>query len=314
MIDNYLIMSNEEIANYFNEPDINKSKVSRWLRNNGYNKGKGWTSSKDKIFSDSDIGFIKNNYSTMSYKEIGEILGGFTSRQVRSKVGHLGLRKNRTINDGYFDKIDTPLKAYFLGFIFADGWVCYNEETTNYEFGMQLQSQDRYVLEKINEELGNKNIIVDKKPKETYICGKVAHIGNMSMLRIYSKKLVLSLINNGIETNKSTKDTYPIVKDEFFFDFLRGYIDGDGCFYTDRGYTYMHITCASIVPLEYIKNKLAEFNIDTKIYYENDKKYRLMCINLKEMNKLVNRLYYKDGLFYLQRKYEKVKHYISLAV
>ena len=109
------------------------------------------------------------------------------------------------------------------------------------------------------------------------------------------------------------KDVHPIINDEFFFDFLRGYIDGDGCYYRDNNQTYMHITCASIVPLKYIQGKLNNFGIKTQIYTEAYRKYRLMCTSFNEMNKLINHLYYEDGLFCLKRKYEKIKHFLGFA-
>jgi intein-encoded DNA endonuclease-like protein len=130
---------------------------------------------------------------------------------------------------------------------------------------------------------------------------------------VYSKQLVCDLAKQGIETNKSLKDTIPLVDDSLFFDFLRGYIDGDGCYYVDNNHTYMHITCGNRVPLEYVQNKLEQFNIKTKIYTESDRKYRLMCTSFNEMNKLINCLYYKDDLFCLQRKYEKIKHFLGLT-
>ena len=161
---------------------------------------------------------------------------------------------------------------------------------------------------------GGQNIIYHSDPEDVLICGtQIAHGGHSDILRVYSKNLVCDLIKNGIETNKTLKDVYPIVNDEFFFDFLRGYIDGDGCYYNDNKQTYMHITCASIIPLRYIQDKLNSFGIKTQIYTENERKYRLMCTSFNEMNKLINCLYYEDGLFCLQRKYEKIKHFLGFA-
>ena len=75
----------------------------------------------------------------------------------------------------------------------------------------------------------------------------------------------------------------------------------------------MHITCASLSLLNYIQAKLKEYGIETHIYSECERKYRLMCTNVIEMNKLLNRLYYEDGLFCLQRKYEKIAHLLGSA-
>ena len=264
------------------------------------------------IFTEEHHKFMIENYLTMSYKEIGEKLG-FTERQIRGHLNNMGYRKNRKINDHYFDNIDTSLKAYLIGFIYADGYVCYNEKTRNYEFGMELQSGDRYVLEKINDELGGKNIIYHSNPHVSNILDLEVNTGRTDILRVYSKNLVVGLEKNGIVTNKTKKDDYPIVNDDFFFDFLRGYIDGDGCFYKYKNGTYMHITCATLKPLMYIQSKLKQYDIETRIYTENKNKHRLMCVNSIEMNKLVNHLYYEDGLFCLQRKYEKIAHLLGFA-
>ena len=81
----------------------------------------------------------------------------------------------------------------------------------------------------------------------------------------------------------------------------------------DNNQTYMHITCASICPLKYIQDKLNNYGIKTQIYTENERKHRLMCTSFSEMNKLINCLYYEDGLFCLERKYKKIKHFLGFA-
>lgn len=313
ILDNYSTMSNKEIA-YVLGKEFKPEQVNSWLLHRSIKRNGLGCKYENSIFSSQDVEFIKNNYDLMTSAEIGKILG-FTASQIQGKVNKLKLKsKRRNINDTYFEHINTPLKAYYLGFIYADGYIIYDENRHNYEFGMELQSDDKYILEKLNDELGGQNIIYHSDPKDVLICGtQIAHGGHSDILRIYSKKLVCDLIKNGIETNKTLKDTYPIIDDKFFFDWLRGYIDGDGCYYNYNNQTYMHITCASIIPLRYIQDKLNSFGIKTQIYTENERKHRLMCTSFTEMNKLVNRLYYEDGLFCLRRKYEKIKHFLGLA-
>lgn len=313
ILDNYTTMSNEELARELGS-NFKREQINSWLSHRGIKRDGRGCVYKNRIFSKNDVEFIKNNYGSMTSSEIGAILG-FDAKQIKGKVSQLNLpSKKRKINDTYFDNIDTPLKAYFLGFIYADGYVIYNEERFNYEFGMELQSGDKYILDKLNCEIGGVNIISHSNPEDILINGKqIVHSGHSDILRVYSKKLVYSLIQKGIETNKTLKNTYPIINDKFFFDFLRGYIDGDGCYYNDNNQTYMHITCASISILNHIQNKLNNFGIKTQIYTENDRKYRLMCTSFNDMNKLVNCLYYEDGLFCLQRKYEKIKHFLGFT-
>ena len=301
IFENYQTMTQKEMAEKLG---ISIGGVEYYIRKNKW-------FSRD-IFSTDDIQYMINNYQTMQCKDIADHLG-FTERQIRGKLNNMGYTKNRKINDHYFDQIDTPLKAYFLGFIFADGWIVCNKQTRNYEFGMQLQSGDKYVLEKLNAELGGLNIIQHTEPCQREICGKIAHVGSTDILRVYSKNLVLGLMKNGIETNKTLKSTHPIITDEFFFDFLRGYIDGDGCYWEYKKHYYLHITCATDTILKYIQQILQQYNIETRLYFETDRKYRLMCVNITEMQKLIPLLYPSDDVFCLSRKYQRIKSYLGSA-
>lgn len=263
-----------------------------------------------KIFTEEQEQFMKDNYLTMSYKDIAAKLG-FTERQVRGRINNMGLTKLRKFNDHYFDSIDSPIKAYLLGFIYADGWVIYNESNRNYEFGMDLQSEDEYVLQKINDEFGGQHIIKRSEPKEIIIKGTIAMRHNMSGLRVYSKNIVTALIAHGVVPNKTQHDNYPIVDDKLFFDFLRGYIDGDGCYYIKNNNVSMHITCATRIPLEYISLKLKYLNIHTSIYKLEERKYRLVCYRPNDMKQLINLLYYNNDVFCLKRKFTKIKTLIN---
>lgn len=299
IIDNYLNMTQVEMAKLL---DMSPGTVEYYLRKNNLKK---------KLqFSDYDIEFMKNHYLDMKYSEIAEILG-YTERQIRGKINNMGLTKIRDVNDHYFDIIDTPLKSYFLGFIYADGWIIYNEDRSNYEFGMELQSQDKYILDKLNEELGGCNMMCHYNPKTVIIKNHIANKNHSDCLRVFSKNIVLGLMNNGIETNKTQKSIYPIVQEELFFDFLRGYIDGDGCYWKRGNNYYMHITCANDSILTYIQEKLLSYNITTHVYQENFRKYRLICTNIQSMKSLVSLLYPTENVFCLSRKYKKIKSYLT---
>ena len=62
----------------------------------------------------------------MDSPEIGRALGGLHSSSVYNILKEAGIDRRQQIpcdNPGYFDQIDTPAKAYWLGFISADGCV-----------------------------------------------------------------------------------------------------------------------------------------------------------------------------------------------
>lgn len=54
------------------------------------------------------------------------------------------------LNENYFEEIDTPNKAYILGFFYADGNVSGKNNTVQ----IGLQSRDGYILERMLEEFG----------------------------------------------------------------------------------------------------------------------------------------------------------------
>lgn len=255
---NYLTMSQKELANKLGE-GVTASDIQHWLKKNNLYKRKN-------LFTEDDINYMINNYKNMEYKEIANYLG-FTERQIRGKLNNMGYTKLRDFNKNYFNEINSDLKAYFLGYIYADGWVIYNESTRNYEFGMGLQSQDKYILEALNKEIGGVHKLTHIKPRDKIIEGNITHSGEQDCLRIYSKEIVLDLISHGVTPNKTYNYEIPSFPDEYFFDFLRGYIDGDGCYHTNKNnYTIMSLVCMNKEVLQWIQAKLLNYNIHTNIY------------------------------------------------
>jgi len=298
---NYTIMTDEEIAEVLGN-DHSANQVVYWRMSHNYKKryrAKSW-------FNDKTIDFIKNNYLKMTYTEMESVLH-IPKKVLRTKACQLGLRKNRKFNNNYFDNIDTPLKAYFLGFIFADGWVISNTQQRNYEFGMQLQSSDKYILDKLNQELGGIHLITHKNPHITSIKGVEAHCGHSDVLRIFSAPLVRSLVKQGVVPNKTKQKLFPKMENCYFFDWLRGYIDGDGCYSCGM----IHITSSFDDVLYYIQNILNKWNIKSSIYQELEHKYRLCIYDKESIIKLVNLLYYDDKVFCLSRKKEKIQQYLN---
>lgn len=263
-----------------------------------------------KLFSEEDINFMKAHYKEMSYREIGLTLG-FTEGQIKGKLNNMGYTKLRNFNKYYFRKIDSDIKAYFLGFIYADGCISYNSNTRNYELSIALQSQDKYILDKLNNELGNVHKIQYLKQTQRTICGIESNIKESCLLRIYSKDIVLDLINHGVIVNKSYNPSIPKIQEEYFFDFLRGLIDGDGCYWKSKSNTYLHITEGTRECLDYISSILQKYDIKTSVRKENDHKYRLFCTNYKSMNILIHKIYHSNFSLCLSRKYKKIEHFLQ---
>lgn len=129
-----------------------------------------------------------------------------------------------------FDVINTEEKAYWLGFMYADGYV----NTIGNKFGINVALKDISHLEKFNQFLNYpKGLNISKshqfgtksnlntKGEEMYMVSTV--IGNKHMRD--------SLISKGCVPNKSLILEFPseeIVPKELQRHFVRGYFDGDG--------------------------------------------------------------------------------------
>lgn len=299
---NYKTMNYDEIGERLG---ITRNTVQYYLTKNGIRK-------MERELTDEEIQFIKDNYKTMSYKELADLFG-VSEKHVKGYINYQKWPKYRKFRSDYFHDIDSDIKAYFLGFVFADGWICHRPQIGNYEFGMELQSCDRYILDRLNEELGGVHKVVHSDPSIMDIKGHLAHHNHSDILRVYSKQLVEDLMLHGIDENKSQKDTYPMVQGELFFDFLRGYIDGDGCYYYDhnKGRLIMHITCASAAPLEWIRDTLKQHGIYSYVYCEHERKYRLFCSRKKDLSALLSLLYHDNFSLCLSRKYNKIKSFLD---
>lgn len=126
------------------------------------------------------------------------------------------------LNEKYFDIIDNEHKAYWLGFLYADG---YNNEKT-YQIEISLKEEDGYILEEFKKDIEAIYKISDKKIK---LNDKIFYA---KRLILYSKHLSETLKEKGCFQKKSLFLKFPgqnIVPESLLRHFIRGYFDGDGC-------------------------------------------------------------------------------------
>lgn len=302
---------------------LTASQVIGWARHNGVRKG------RSRLFYDHELDFIEQNYLTMTYQEIADKLG-YTERQICGWINNNLPNKTRTFNNHYFDTITTPNQAYWLGFIYADGWISSHKRnhadtghSSNnscgvsicYEFGIELQRQDEYLLDVFNQEIGGVHKIYQKHKKLRICNNKNITETDTSVIRVYSNPFVEGLISNGIDFNKTKSDRFPIVTDELFPDFLRGYIDGDGCIHEMKpGVLAVHITGANKKALQYIRERLLKlYDIHTSIYTETEMKHRLYCFRKDDVRRLLDIIYYNPDSVKLTRKYNNYINFYGLA-
>lgn len=219
-------------------------------------------------------------------------------------------RKYR-FNEDFFEKIDTENKAYWLGFIYADGCIRENQgKDKNKGLGLEitLKEEDRLHLEKFIAHIGisDNSIIKDKlskaKGKEYKSCKVV----------INSTKMCKDLISLGATQRKSLTLKFPkeqCLNIEFHKHFLRGYFDGDGNIGVRNTQRYRDCPRITLLGTEDFLNSVKSFcesNLGVSNVKLQSRKngnvytYQKTGDNAKE----ILRYMYDGASIYLERKYK----------
>lgn len=267
-----------------------------------------------------DIDYLVANYESMSYQEIGEHIGR-SRNAVQCKMRKLNLVKpDKYVYDyDFFEVMDTEEKAYWLGFIWADGWI--HRTDRNAELAIELQERDSSHLEKFNKSLkGNVEIThhVNDQTNNDFMKVDVTH---SCKIRLYRSKIVNDICQYGIDENKTYNDL-PIseqIPKELVRHFIRGFFDGDGtvCFIESQKQLRYLIYNASYSMLQSIREELYNYEIYSQII--EDKRdikrktvpcYRLIIGGLENICKFYEYLYNNSSIC-LDRKYEYATKYMK---
>lgn len=212
-----------------------------------------------------------------------------------------------SLNESYFDIIDSEDKAYFLGFIASDGCI-YKSETINKSniVKITIHKKDIDVLEKF------KTYIQTEKPIN-YFNGKYV------TLELVSNKLVSSLNNLNLNTCKTYGNTIPNIDNKFMKDFIRGYFDGDGSisfrnnfFDVAVGISGYENNLTKIINYLESRNIFSSFLIDNRKYTTtNTGNFGQLVFSNKTNKYSFLKLIYGDASVYMNRKKSLSDNFIS---
>lgn len=276
----------------------------------------------ENAWNKNELEFLRKNFDYMTIKDIADSLGR-TKNAVQLKANRIGLKQptKYEYDKDYFKIIDCEEKAYWLGFIYADGYISIHNNGRNHEFGIELKASDDEHLKKFNRSI-NGNLECSYRTRKHKFT-KYTSIVDSCLIRIYSQRFVSYLIENGVVLNKTYVLDFPnFIPKELMRHFIRGYIDGDGYIRFSKrtsgnGYGYetrFGFTCYSEKFTFGLKKHLEnELNLETElVLYKDRNNFSVDTSNQKQLLYITEYLY-KDSTISLDRKFEtykKLNHYL----
>lgn len=238
---------------------------------------------------------------------IGNVLGiskdtvSYTIRKLGIARSRLGAITKYDIDDRFFDTIDSPEKAYFLGWLFSDGSI------SGHTIRISLKADDGnlLVLSKLNK------IIKSNRPIKTYT-DKLGY--KRVVLSISNKNLSCSLKTLGMNGNKTFNCHYPNIPDFLDSHFIRGYFDGDGSLSRFKDLRFVYGLVGTTDFLEGMKVVLDRNHIHSNISKEfcdsQLKVKRLHIFRIRDIERIGEFMYYNCGEFFLSRKRDRFEEFL----
>lgn len=247
------------------------------------------------------IDLFKQGYSTAYIGRLFGVSDAAISWQLK-KQGYDTKNPTRIpkFNEHIFDIINTEEKAYWLGFIFADGYIsqCSRKEGgVRYDFELTLAIKDKDHLTKFNtfmEYQGN-NVKCDNYRCRWSVCNK--HLWNI-------------LNSYGCTPRKNLTLKFPKnIPDNLIPAFIRGMFDGDGSISTRE--TSKTTLATSLVGTKDVIEKV-KFYCKIQFKLVNPKGYNIntwvMSLSVNKSKEFLKYIY-NNANIYLNRKYNLWKNY-----
>lgn len=202
-----------------------------------------------------------------------------------------------SVNDYYFDNIDTGNKAYILGFLWADGHNKVNKGIVE----MRLQARDKHILEDISCDMQNDRPLY-------FVAEKRERSQDTYRMYVTSRQISNMLLRYGMVANKTYALQWPNDLDDLLIShFMRGFTDGDG-YIGQRELSW----AGTAMMLEKIQNILADkFHIKSKMYDTKTDIIKSLRVHNKQDIMTILNWMYQDADLKLQRKFLKYQEIIS---
>lgn len=205
------------------------------------------------------------------------------------------------INKNIFDNVDSEDKAYWLGFLYADG----NVSKTN-RVRLSLAEQDVKTVENFSYFIYNTNRVKIYKLPDNKKGQDLVYVD------ICNKYISNRLIELGCHPNKTFTLCFPEwLNVDLINHFIRGYFDGDGClsYYHDGSLDKFEFSLLSTKEfLTSIQDILSSLDINSSLSKRHKNRdnnnFNLKVHGNSQIGKLMDWIY-KGATIYLQRKHDK---------
>lgn len=220
-----------------------------------------------------EFGISKKSFSLYLKKQNIEIRHGFTKTE-------------NDADENFFELIDTPEKAYWLGFIAADG--CVVSKNNTHRLIIELNKIDALHLVKFRDALQS-NIEIKKRANRPTV-----------VLAINRLKIASDLIRHGCVQNKTVDGFVDLEAIKGFEShYIRGYFDGDG--FVEKN--YKRYRASFVVKSKTITDTIASMLVCFNPRVECCGAYYRIHIEKKQSFFDFLDYLYKDAKVYLDRKY-----------
>lgn len=243
-----------------------------------------------------EVEYLKRNYE---YEDIDKIMSVLhrNYNSIIIKANRLGLKKiernnknmsTYTVNEDYFKNINTPNKAYYLGWAVTDGNIVYGKSN---QYRLRLNSIDKNILEKFK--------------ADTMSTSKIYFRNNYAEINICNRNFVKNLFLYDFSNNKTQTIKFPKIDEIFCLDFIKGCFDGDGSYVCTDKTKKVSFVSASNCFIEEMIRILNKYGI--RCYLSKRNTYSTFEISKKESLKIFLNLMLNTQSDFLDRKKSKME-------
>lgn len=251
-------------------------------------------------WTDEQVAYIIDKYQNENYtlKKLGsEFHCSYTTiRNLLNKhnISSRGNKQGYPRNEYYFSKIDTEEKAYWLGFLYADGCV----HSNNYEISINITDKEH--VQKFQQAIGATGHKITEIQDKRFSAAKTLY-----QFTIKDKQLHSDLIKWGCVPQKTLIiDKIPNIPRDYVSHFLRGYFDGDGSLHYLQGTNNYRISFTSGSE-SFLNDIQKELQTQVSIGHSSENTCQLQISGRKQVERILRYLYQgSTEATRLDRKYD----------